>query len=134
LQPISKSKSLIHSLRPSAVHGSRCIRREVLKQSGNSSAEGTLAFTVLSPGNYRIEVLAPGFAPVKLDVRVPREASAKVQLKVAGPEQTVVVTATRTAVTEQDAGIPVAVLDQPELKNSNQFPRPMRCAFCRAQS
>jgi outer membrane cobalamin receptor len=84
---------------------------------GNSSAEGTLAFTVLSPGDYRIEVLAPGFAPVKLDVRVPPEASAEVQLKVAGPEQTVVVTATRTPVTEQDAGIPVAVLDQPELIN-----------------
>src|SRR5262250_257306 len=82
---------------------------------GNSSAEGTTAFTGLKPGEYRVEVLAPGFAPAKLDVRVPLETSVEVQLKVAGPQQTVVVTATRTPVTEQDTGVPVAVLGQPEL-------------------
>jgi vitamin B12 transporter len=84
---------------------------------GNSSAEGTAGFIGLQPGEYSVEVLAPGFAKAKFDVRVPLEPNVEVQLKVAGPEQTVVVTATRTPVTEQDAGVPVALLDQQELIN-----------------
>jgi vitamin B12 transporter len=83
----------------------------------NSSPEGIAGFTALKPGNYRLEVLAPGFAPAKLEVHVPAETSVEVQLTVAGPEQTVVVTATRTPITEQDAGVPVALLDQQELIN-----------------
>jgi vitamin B12 transporter len=83
----------------------------------NSSAEGTAGFAGLKPGEYRVEVLAPGFAPAKVTVRLSPETSVEVRLTVAGPEQTVVVTATRFPVTEQDAGVPVSLLDQQDLIN-----------------
>ena len=83
----------------------------------SSSAEGGAVFTRLQPDEYRVEVLAPGFAPAKVAVRVSAETSVEVELKVAGPEQTVAVTATRTPMTEQDAGVPVSLLDQQDLIN-----------------
>ncbi len=75
----------------------------------NSSAEGTAVFSV-EPGEYRVEVLAPGFAPQKIAVRVPQKNVVEVQLTVAGPEQTVVVTATRTPVPAEESGAAVEVL------------------------
>jgi len=83
----------------------------------NSSADGTAAFSNLEPGKYRVEVLAPGFAPAKVAVQIPSETSVEVGLTVAGPEHTVVVTATRTPVTEQDVGVPVELLDRQVLTN-----------------
>ena len=82
----------------------------------SSSAEGTAAFFELEPGEYRVEVLAPGFAPAELAVHVPTEIDVEVQLKVAGPEQTVVVTATRTPVPAEDSGASVALLDAQALE------------------
>ncbi|MFI5088718.1 MAG: TonB-dependent receptor domain-containing protein [Terriglobales bacterium] len=82
----------------------------------NSSAEGTAVFG-LEPGEYRVEVLAPGFAPQKAAVRVPQQSSVEVQLTVAGPEQTVVVTATRTPVPVEESGAAVDLLDQQALEN-----------------
>jgi vitamin B12 transporter len=76
----------------------------------NSSAEGTAVFSGLVPGEYRVEVLAPGFAPYKVAIRVPQQSSVEVQLTVAGPEQTVVVTATRTPVPAEESGAAVEVL------------------------
>jgi vitamin B12 transporter len=83
----------------------------------NSSAEGTAVFTGLDPGEYRVEILAPGFAPQRAAVRVPQQRSIEVQLPVAGPEQTVVVTATRTPVPVEESGASVALLDQQALEN-----------------
>jgi len=82
-----------------------------------SSAKGTAVFSRLENGDYRVEVLAPGFASAKVEVHVTSETSVEVKLTVAGPEQTVVVTATRTPITEEDAGVPVALLDQQDLTN-----------------
>ena len=64
-----------------------------------------------------MEVLAPGFAPQKVAVRVPQQTSVEVQLTVAGPEQTVVVTATRTPVPAEESGAAVISLDQLTLEN-----------------
>ena len=83
----------------------------------NSSAEGTAMFFGLEPGEYRVEVLAPGFAPYKAAVRVPKQSSVEVQLTVAGPEQTVVVTATRTLVPVEESGAAIDLLDQQALEN-----------------
>ena len=83
----------------------------------NSSAEGNVNFFNIEPGEYRVEVLAPGFAPHKAIVRVPQPATLDVQLTVAGPEQTVVVTATRTPVPEEESGASVDVLDQRALED-----------------
>src|SRR5271169_1720886 len=55
----------------------------------NSSAEGTAVFSGLEAVEYRVEVLAPGFARYKVSLRVPQQSSVEVQLTVAGPEQTV---------------------------------------------
>lgn len=82
----------------------------------NSSAEGTAVFTGLEPGEYRVQVLAPGFAPQKVSGRVPQQASVEVPLTVAGPEQTVVVTATRTPVPVEESGAAVELLDQRSLQ------------------
>jgi len=82
----------------------------------NSSAEGTAVFAGLEPGEYRVEVLAPGFAPQKVSVRVPQETSVTAQLAVAGPEQTVVVTATRTPLPAEESGAAVSLLDQRSLQ------------------
>jgi vitamin B12 transporter len=83
----------------------------------NSSPEGIAGFTALKPGNYRLEVLAPGFAPAKLEVHVPAETSVEVHLTVAGPEQTVVVTATRTPMPAEESGASVALLDAQALED-----------------
>ena len=81
----------------------------------SSSAEGTVSFAGLEPGEYRVEVLAPGFAPAKVAVRLPQQGSAEVQLTVAGPQQTVVVTATRTPVPVEESGAAVSLLHQQQL-------------------
>jgi outer membrane cobalamin receptor len=83
----------------------------------SSSAEGTAIFSGLENGKYGVEVLAPGFAPAKVTVQVPSDTSVEVKLTVAGPEHTVVVTATRTPVPEEESGASVDVLDQPTLEN-----------------
>jgi len=82
----------------------------------NSSAEGTAVFSELKPGEYRVEALAPGFAPGKIAVEVPKQSIVDVPLKVAGPEQAVVVTATRTPVPAEESGASVALLDQQTLE------------------
>jgi len=83
----------------------------------NSSAEGTTVFAGLEPGEYRIQVLAPGFAAQGVAVKIPEQTSVEVQLAVAGPQQTVVVTATRTPVPTEEGGASVATLDQLALEN-----------------
>ncbi|MGA9206977.1 MAG: TonB-dependent receptor, partial [Terriglobales bacterium] len=83
----------------------------------NSSAEGKADFTGLQNGDYRLEVLAPGFAPAKLAVHIPSKINVEVRLSVAGPEQTVVVTATRTPVPAEESGASVDLLDQQTLTN-----------------
>jgi len=83
----------------------------------NTSAEGTVRFSDLPAGEYRVEVRAPGFAPASAPARVPAEDSLKMQLSVAGPAQTVVVSATRTPVPVEESGARVELLDQRELQN-----------------
>ena len=83
----------------------------------NTSAEGTVRFSDLPAGEYRVEVRAPGFAPASATARVPAEGSLKMQLSVAGPSQTVVVSATRMPVPVEESGARVELLDQRELQN-----------------
>lgn len=83
----------------------------------SSSAEGTVSFFSLDKGEYRVEVLAPGFAPAKAAVRIPQQLAIDVQLTVAGPQQTVVVTATRTPVPAEQSGVAVELLDHQILEN-----------------
>jgi len=83
----------------------------------NSSAEGIAVFSGLEAGEYRVEVLAPGFAPRSVAVQIPGQSALEIQLTVAGPEQTVVVTATRTPVPVEESGASVALLDRQALED-----------------
>jgi len=64
-------------------------------KTSTTSAEGIADFGDLSPGNYRVEILAPGFAPQTEEVSTPHDVIS-IQLHLATASETVVVTATRT--------------------------------------
>lgn len=103
--PIADAQVAIYS-------GDESIPRAVLTTSG----EGVVSITGLSEGQYRTEVLAPGFAPQNLDVTVPHLSVVTVKLAIAGASEIVVVTATRTPVPEQESGASVSTLESGELE------------------
>ena len=81
-----------------------------------TSAEGLASFTGIPDGPYRLQVLAPGFAPQTVNVTVPQASVFLVKLSVAGATEIVVVTATRTPVSEQDSGASVSTLEAGQLQ------------------
>ena len=85
---------------------------EVLTTSG----EGIATLNGLSPGRYRVRVLAPGFAPQIAETDVPQSDLFTVQLAVAGASEIVVVTATRTPLPEQESGASVSTLESAQLQ------------------
>ncbi len=84
---------------------------------GTTSPNGRVSFSGLPQGKYRVEVMAPAFAPRSILVIFPKESPVQVSLGLATVPQTVVVSATHMPVTEQDAGVPVALLDREDLVN-----------------
>jgi outer membrane cobalamin receptor len=99
----------------------------LLGQSGDTavktvstSAEGTATFSdinagELSSGSYRVQVLAPGFAPQTRKVDA-RSGLLTVQLHLATASETVVVTATRTPVPAGESGASVSALESGQLE------------------
>ena len=82
-----------------------------------TSGEGLATFTGLPAGRYSVQVLAPGFAPQnKQEILISRDSSVTVQLTVATPIETVVVSATRWPVSEQETGSSVATLETGQLQ------------------
>jgi outer membrane cobalamin receptor len=81
-----------------------------------TSAEGVATLPAPAAGDYRVEVLAPGFAPQSVAVRLPAAARLTVQLAVAGPAKTVVVSATGTPLTAEEAGAPVESLSSGQIE------------------
>lgn len=79
-----------------------------------TSAEGLSIFRKLAEGDYRLQVLAPGFAAGTAAASAP--GTLKLTLQVAGPTETVVVAATRVPVPGEQAGAPVASLARSELE------------------
>jgi vitamin B12 transporter len=69
-----------------------------------TNAEGTCAFSGLSASAYRVEVLAPGFAPAQARASVAQEAEITVKLALPSAAETVVVSAERTPLPSQDTG------------------------------
>jgi vitamin B12 transporter len=84
-----------------------------------TSATGLVSFDEISKGNYRLQVLAPGFAPETEDVVAPHPEILTIQVKVAPETQTVVVTATRTPTPSEDAGADVSSLSNEQLQTLN---------------
>lgn len=84
---------------------------------GTTGPDGTASFSGLAAGSYRISVLAPGFAPQNVTTRVEEKSTMRVKLALTTLSQTVVVSATGTPLSEEDAGAPVALLDQQDMVN-----------------
>ena len=85
--------------------------------SAITSPDGVVRFSNLPSGNYRGQAIAPGFAPNSFAVKLPAEESVHVRLEVATASQTVVVSAARSPIPEQEAGVPVELLDENDLTN-----------------
>src|ERR1700688_1548282 len=85
-----------------------------------TSAEGAALFTESKPGElssgpYRIQVLAPGFAPDSEDITAHSD-SITISLHLATTSETVVVTATRTPVAAEDSGAAISTLEYGQLE------------------
>jgi vitamin B12 transporter len=85
-----------------------------------TSAEGIADFTDLRitdlpSGSYRIQVLAPGFAPQTEDVP-PHSNVITIQLRLAPTSETVVVTATRTPALAEETGASISTLESGQLE------------------
>jgi vitamin B12 transporter len=80
-----------------------------------TSAEGLAVFRNIESGAYRAQVLAKGFAPEVSDLAAGTEFTT-VKLRLAPAAETVVVTATRSPVTAEEAGAAVETLDSAHLQ------------------
>jgi outer membrane cobalamin receptor len=81
----------------------------------NTSAEGTASFREAASSDYRVQVLAPGFAAETANLTKTDDVIA-VRLHLAPAAETVVVTATRSPVLSQAAGADVATLNSGQLE------------------
>src|SRR5207237_1380453 len=85
----------------------------------NTSGDGTAAFTGVTAGRYRLQVLAPGFSPANEHVSLPQDSVLTIKIQIATATEKVVVTATRSPVPEQDTAASVASLESPQLETMN---------------
>jgi vitamin B12 transporter len=81
----------------------------------STSAEGVVTFRVPASSDYRVQVLAPGFAAETVNLSATSE-NVTVKLRLATAAETVVVTATRTPVPSQAAGADISVLSSGQLE------------------
>ncbi len=82
-----------------------------------TSSEGLARFAGLPAGEYRVEVLAAGFAPASQTAQLTGESTISISLKIAALSQTVVVSATRTPVPVSESGAQVELLDASQIRN-----------------
>src|SRR5262249_11313265 len=80
-----------------------------------TAGDGIATLNVESADALQVEVLAAGFAAARADVTA-TASPVTVALKVAGANQTVVVTATRSLVSEEESATSVSVLTSGELE------------------
>ena len=79
-------------------------------QVRNTSGEGEAVFHLNNATGLRAQVLAPGFAVAWSNVEDPSSSAMLIRLQVATASQTVVVTATRTPVPEQETASSISLL------------------------
>jgi vitamin B12 transporter len=100
-----------------AVNGARVTVYNVKSVAAirQTSSEGAASFD-LDAGEYRVEVLAPGFAPVSLVAAVPATQTLAAQLAIAVPSETVNVTAAGTPLAAETSGSLVESLNARQLE------------------
>src|SRR5438874_13279435 len=70
----------------------------------NTSGGGIANFNGIAAGDYRIEILAAGFAPQTVTSKLPNPAGLDVALKLARHEETVVVTTSESPLPIEESG------------------------------
>ena len=93
----------------------------ILLQSGsstpvsiiNTAADGTATLNVPAKASHLLKILAPGFA--EQQIAISGESPITIHLQLATSSETVVVTATRTPVTEQETATSVSAVDQEQI-------------------
>ncbi|MGB8113848.1 MAG: TonB-dependent receptor [Candidatus Sulfotelmatobacter sp.] len=86
-----------------------------------TSAEGIADFGELSPGSYRVQVLAAGFAPQVFEADESTQSRTvgnlvTIHLHLAANSETIVVTATRTPELAEETGASVSTLENSQLE------------------
>jgi iron complex outermembrane recepter protein len=101
------------------VEGSTALKRET-----KTNAEGAFTFPLLPPGTYTLRATRVGFAPFEVPavvLNVTEPVVLRIQLKVEGLSEAVVVTAQKREERLQDVPIPVSVISADRLIRSNQL-------------
>src|SRR6266404_2298300 len=81
-----------------------------------TSGDGLATVAGLQDGSYRVQLLAPGFAAKTVDAALPLKTVLTIELAVAAPSEIVVVSATRTPLSEQQAGASISTLENGQLE------------------
>src|ERR1019366_875441 len=89
-----------------------------------TAGDGTATFPHLADGQYRLVVLAPGFAEQSQQISIPATTTLIIELKLATTPQTVVVSATATPATAEQTGTSVGVLTGEQLNAINPVSAP----------
>jgi outer membrane cobalamin receptor len=84
--------------------------------TATSIGDGSASLGNVPAGDYQIEVLAPGFARLTINVTLPGANPVSAQLQIAAARQVVMVTATRTPLPAAESGASVVLLDSAQLQ------------------
>jgi outer membrane cobalamin receptor len=82
-----------------------------------TGGDGAATFKNLTAGEYRVEALAPGFAPQTVTTVLPQNPAVTLKLSLAHVAETVVVTATRSLVPLDEAAAEVSTVSATQLEN-----------------
>ena len=91
--------------------------QSVLLRSASTAGDGTADLAGVADGRYRVQVLAPGFAPYSSDVSLPQSSTMTAVLSIGSATEIVVVSATRTPVPVDETGASVSTLESTDLIN-----------------
>ena len=116
-------KISVHSPSGDRVSG---VQVSLFRSPGNSGVgvqttggDGAAIFPRVPDGEYRVVILAPGFAEQSLQVSLPKTPALDVDLKLATTPQTVVVSATATPAPAAQTGVSVDLLNTEQLTTMN---------------